>query len=98
LLFEALRQLNVTHDREKLEMLGVALANSGAESFKDDDRKDLFVRFVRELTRQHINVLHRLLPGNFMSFSPLRRGERPSSAEDWDNNLKWSRKLSSSLK
>jgi hypothetical protein len=25
LLFEALRQLHVTHDREKIEMLGVAL-------------------------------------------------------------------------
>lgn len=46
LLFEAFRQLNVTHDRAKLEMLGVALANSGAVGFKDEERKDLFIRFV----------------------------------------------------
>jgi hypothetical protein len=39
LLFEALRQLHVTHDREKIEMLGAALANSGAPSFKDEERK-----------------------------------------------------------
>ena len=57
LLFEALRQLHVTHDRQKIEMLGVALANSGAPGFKDDESKELFIRFVRELTQQHIRML-----------------------------------------
>jgi hypothetical protein len=62
LLFEALRQLHVTHDREKIEMLGVALANSGAPGFKDEERKDLFIQFVRDLTRQHLKVLVELAP------------------------------------
>jgi hypothetical protein len=62
LLYEAFRQLNVTHDREKIEMLGVALANSGAPGFKEEERKDLFIRFVRELTPQHLKVLHELAP------------------------------------
>ncbi len=62
LLYEAFRQLNVTHDREKIEMLGVALANSGAPGFKEEERKDLFIRFVRELTPQHLKVLLELAP------------------------------------
>src|SRR6202035_178503 len=37
LLFEAFSQLNVTHDRDKIEMLGVALANSGAPGFKEEE-------------------------------------------------------------
>jgi hypothetical protein len=62
LLYESFQQLLVTHDRQKIEMLGVALANSGAPGFKDEDRKDLFVRFVRELTSQHLKVLLSLVP------------------------------------
>lgn len=62
LLYEVFQQLLVTHDREKIEMLGVALANSGGSRFKEEDRKDLFVRFVRELTVQHLRVLLSLVP------------------------------------
>jgi hypothetical protein len=62
LLFDAFLQLNLTHDRDKIEMLGVALANSGAPGFKEEDRKDLFVRFVREITPQHLKVLLELAP------------------------------------
>jgi hypothetical protein len=62
LLYEALQQLHVTHDRQKIEMLGAALANSGTEGFKDEDRKDLFIRFVRDLTQHHLKVLLRLAP------------------------------------
>jgi hypothetical protein len=62
LLSDAFHQLNATHDRNKLEMLGVALANSGAPGFKEEERKDLFIRFVRELTSQHIRVLLALAP------------------------------------
>ncbi len=62
LLYEAISQLHVTHDREKIEMLGAALANSGAPGFKDEDRKDLFIRFVRDLTLQHIKMLVELAP------------------------------------
>ncbi len=71
LLFEALRQLHVTHDREKVEMLGVALANSGTSGFRSEERKDLFIRFVRDLARQHLKVLVNLIP------QPLRPTDSP---------------------
>jgi hypothetical protein len=62
LLSDAFQQLNATHDEKKLEMLGTALANSGAPGFKEEEQKDLFIRFVRELTPQHIKVLLELAP------------------------------------
>ncbi len=62
LLSDAFQQLNATHDRKKLEMLGTALANSGAPGFKEEERKDLFIRFVRALSPQHIKVLLELAP------------------------------------
>jgi len=92
LLFEALRQLQVTHDRAKLEMLGVALANSGAEGFKDEERKDLFIRFVRELTSQHVGVLLKLLPETFPLSKTVVRSERPTSTEEWEHRLRGSRR------
>lgn len=62
LLSDAFQQLNATHDRKKLEMLGTALANSGTPGFRDEERKDLFIRLVRELTPQHVRVLVALAP------------------------------------
>ena len=90
LLFEALRQLQVTHDRAKLKMLGVGLANSGAEGFKEEERKDLFIRFVRELTSQHVGVLLKLLPETFPVSRTVVRSERPASQEDWRHSMSWS--------
>ncbi len=85
LLFEAFRQLNVTHDHEKIEMLGTALANSGTSGFRDDERKDLFVHFVRDLTRQHLNVLLQLTP------RPLQSGPQTASLdEETARRLSWS--------
>ena len=83
LLYEALQQLHGTHDREKIEMLGVALANSGAPGFEAEERKDLFIRFVRELTRQHVKVLVELAP-KLLSFDetpPAQSGVKPMSNE-----------------
>jgi hypothetical protein len=62
LLFEALHQLHVTQDKQKIEMLGKALANSGAAEFKAEARKQLFLQLIRELTPQHTACLRRLLP------------------------------------
>ena len=62
LLFEALHQLYVTQSEDKIKMLGKALANSGAIEFNDESRKDIFLRLIRELAPQHINMLRRLLP------------------------------------
>ncbi len=94
LLFEAFRQLNVTHDREKIEMLGVALANSGAPGFKDDESKELFVRFVRDLTKQHIKMLFELTPTPVSIDSlPVGISEREGRARqlEWDRRPTLSR-------
>ena len=89
LLFEAFSQLNVTHDREKIEMLGVALANSGAPGFKDEERKDLFIRFVRDLTRQHLKVLLELAPTQLpIPASPRQPGVQPLD-EETARSLRW---------
>lgn len=62
LIFEALHQLHVTQDKNKIEMLGKGLANSGATEFRDESRKQLFMQLVRDLTPQHIACLHGLMP------------------------------------
>jgi len=85
LLYEAFSQLNVTHDHEKIEMLGVALANSGVPGFKEEERKDLFIRFVRELTLQHIKMLVELAPGGLPSLvSPVQPPD-----EKTQRSLRW---------
>jgi hypothetical protein len=83
LLFEALRQLHVTHDREKIEMLGVALANSGTSGFRSGERKDLFIQFVRDLTRQHLKVLVHLIPQplRFTDYPPMGPNVPPLDEE-----------------
>lgn len=67
LMFEALRQLHVTHHKKKIEMLGKALANSGATEFKEETNKELFIQLVRDLTPLHIAMLQRLTPPKKMS-------------------------------
>jgi hypothetical protein len=62
LLFEAMQQLYTTHDKQKIEMLGRALVNSGASDFTADVRKELFVQLIRDLTPLHIAMLRQLLP------------------------------------
>jgi hypothetical protein len=62
LFFEATQQLHVTHEAQKIKMLGVSLANSGATEFKDEDRKELFLQLVRYLSPHHIAVLRSLVP------------------------------------
>jgi hypothetical protein len=61
-LFEAFHQLHVTEDKRKIKMLGTALANSGAIEFKNENRKEIFLRLIRELMPQHTVLLRRLLP------------------------------------
>jgi hypothetical protein len=89
LLYEAFSQLNVTHDREKIEMLGVALANSGAPGFKEEERKDLFIRFVRDLTRQHLKMLLELAQSQLpMPASPRQPDVQPID-EKTARSLRW---------
>ena len=93
LLFEALRQLHVTHDREKIEMLGVALANSGTSGFRSEERKDLFIQFVRDLTRQHLKVLVNLIPQPLrLTDSPPMGPNVPPLGEEVLQRLTWNRR------
>jgi hypothetical protein len=50
----AIQQLQTTHDRRKIRLLASALANSGTKQFASDDRKETFMRLLRELTMDHI--------------------------------------------
>jgi hypothetical protein len=77
LLFEALHQLHVTQDKRKIEMLGKALANSGAKQFNEESRKELFLQLVRDLTPQHVSFLRQLSP-------PLPKPDTdPSHQPEW---------------
>jgi len=62
LLFLAFEQLRTTHDKEKRAMLAAALSNSGTTEFSTEERKELFVRILRDLSPQHIRVLKELVP------------------------------------
>jgi hypothetical protein len=62
LLSEAIHQLYTAQDREKIKMLGNALANSGISTFSQEDRKELFIRLVRDLTPRHVAMLKSLYP------------------------------------
>jgi len=62
LLALAIEQLQTTHDREKLKMLGKSLAHSGFKTFGNESRKELFVRSLRDLTPVHIGLMAALLP------------------------------------
>jgi hypothetical protein len=57
LLALAQEQLWTTHDREKLRMLAVALANSGANEFRDDD-KELMLRALRAISPSDLRDLN----------------------------------------
>ena len=70
LLFLAFEQLRTTHDKEKQAMLAAALSNSGTTDFSAEERKELFVRVLRDLSPQHIRVLKGLLPTGQYEDSP----------------------------
>jgi hypothetical protein len=57
LLALAQEQLWTTHDKEKLQMLAVALANSGAAEFRDDD-KELMLRALRTVSPSDLKNLN----------------------------------------
>ncbi len=94
LLFEAIHQLHVTHDQQKINMLGAALANSGLEGFGSDDRKELFLQLIRTLTPQHIAKLNELLP------VPQHYGLPRPTSPDWSekDSEEWMWKARRSVK
>ena len=58
----AWEQLKTTHDREKLRLIAAALVNSGISEIASDDRKELFLRILRDLSMQHIIALREMEP------------------------------------
>src|ERR1700694_375014 len=56
LLALAHEQLRTTHDKEKLQMLASALANSGTEDFRNDD-KELMLRTLRDISPSDLQTL-----------------------------------------
>src|ERR1700722_18714815 len=56
-------QLWTTHDKKKLKLLGAALANSGTEQFRNDD-KELMLRALRAVSPSDLETLnHQNLKG-----------------------------------
>jgi hypothetical protein len=63
LLALAQEQLWTTHDKKKLKLLAAALANSGTELFRNDD-KELMVRALRAVSPSDFETLnHQNLKG-----------------------------------
>jgi|SRR5579859_1031661 len=65
----AWEQLRTTHDKRKMKQLASALVTSGTTDFKDDERKELFLRVLRDLSPGHIFILSSLLPSERQSSS-----------------------------
>lgn len=63
LLYLLMERLHTTHDDEKLQAFGTALANSGTAEFKEDP-KEQYVRTLRDLSLKDLHVLQ-----NFASIS-----------------------------
>jgi hypothetical protein len=57
ILLLAIEQLQTTHDKQKLQMIANALANSGNTHFSADSRKELFMRTMRDLSPEHVAFL-----------------------------------------
>lgn len=55
------QEILTTHDREKLRLLATALANSGREKFREEDKEQL-VRTLRDLSPRDIRTLAVLKP------------------------------------
>lgn len=62
LLALAIEQLQTTHDTEKMRMLATGLANSGVEEHRDEARKELLIRILRDLSPDHIAALRDMSP------------------------------------
>src|ERR1700739_110962 len=60
LLALMLEQLATTHDKDKLHLLASALANSATSEFSTENRKELFMRILRNLAPEHVQMLRRV--------------------------------------
>jgi hypothetical protein len=62
LLTLSLEQIQTTHDKTKLKMLAIGLANSAAFDFASESRKELFLRILRDLAPEHVSMLNEMAP------------------------------------
>jgi hypothetical protein len=86
----AWEQLRTTHDKRKMKQLASALVTSGTTDFKDDARKELFLRVLRDLSPGHISILTGLLP------SERRWQIRPAVTDPFGERLSMLQQLSAS--
>jgi hypothetical protein len=75
LLFETIRQAVATSNRDKIKMLGTALANGRVTDFSSEERKELFLQLIRDLSPQHIVMLRRLMPNQESAWRPKIEGK-----------------------
>jgi hypothetical protein len=73
LLALVIEQLQTTHDKDKLRLLARVLVNSGLREFATEERKEVFVRALRDLTPSHISILAKLLPQTTPQVYPQAR-------------------------
>jgi hypothetical protein len=71
IFFLTMGQLQTTHDKEKLKSLANALTNSGLLEFSSDDRKELFLSILRNLSPQHVCQLKSMRPMSRMPASSM---------------------------
>jgi hypothetical protein len=64
LLILAIDQLQFAHHREKVKMLASALTNSCRKQGPSDQRKEMFVRAIRDLTPAHVQLLKDMRDGS----------------------------------
>jgi hypothetical protein len=69
----ALEQIRTTHNKAKLGMLAIGLANSATFEFASESRKELFVRILRDLAPEHLSILNELRPTLYNGRKAVRR-------------------------
>jgi hypothetical protein len=96
LLALAIEQLQTSHDSEKIKMLAAALANGGIADFASENRKELFLRILRDLSVLHLKLLKTFLPRSDTPDglpSNLRRRFGPTRREPKGDELAMLQKL-----
>lgn len=73
LLLIAWEQLRTTHDKRKIRMLATALSNSGRTDFSSEQRKELFLRIVHDLSPLEVEMLKGMVPADEPPY--IRRGK-----------------------
>lgn len=73
LLTIALEQIQTTHDKKKLSILAMGLANSASTDFSAENRKELFLRIFRDLAPEHVSMLDKMKPSLYQGRDGVRQ-------------------------